>query len=267
MPAALVKQIPAPADPEPAIPIEVEELPPESKPSGIGQKYVPKDEGAPPVILGEDVRAAEYGATTSTEAEHRTRRAPTIAKMRAIDLPLPPASEPDFAQPKRRGTGLVALLAVLVVVGGAGAAALLVRRGAGETATQARPEPPAPVATVTADTAAPKPPEPVAAAAPTPTTTPPDAVPMGSPEPGASGPAAVADKGSEPPASAPAAKAAAKVNAKAAAAQKVAAASPKPAPAAKTPPPTPTPKPAKPAGGSRQGTGSSKAAIVRDSPF
>jgi hypothetical protein len=256
MPAALVKPVPAAADPEPPIPIDVEELPPESKPSGIGQKYVPKDEGAPPVILGEDVRAAEYGAT-NTEAEHRTRRAPTIAKMRAIDLPLPPPSEPDFAQPKRRSTSVVALLAVLVVAGGAGAAALLVRGGPAETATRAlEPKAPAPV---TADTAAPKPPEPVAAATP-PATTPPDGVPTPSPEAGASGPVAVADKSPEPPA----AKAPSKANAKAG--QKAPAASPKPTPAAKAPAPTPTPKPAKPAA-SRPGTGSSKAAIVRDSPF
>jgi len=57
----------APAGEDPPM-VDVEELPPESKPSGIGQTYKPKDEGAPPVVLGRDIEAAEVGAQAELEA-------------------------------------------------------------------------------------------------------------------------------------------------------------------------------------------------------
>jgi len=96
-------------EPEAALRIDVEELPPESKPSGIGEKYIPKEEGAPPVVLNDDVRAAELGAQAQLEAQHRARRAPTIARLKAIELPSTLVdAEPPLA---RRKSGIGWLLA------------------------------------------------------------------------------------------------------------------------------------------------------------
>jgi hypothetical protein len=227
--------------------VEVEELPPESKPSGIGQKYIPKEEGAPPVVLGPDVEAAERGASVDLEAEHRRRRAPTILKMKAFEGPPAGAVDavPDFAAPRRKGSGLLVVLAVLMVLGAAGAAAFLVRRGGANetakpadraavptTATEATPRPvpeAAPAAKASAQEAASPPPE----------------------EPSKDAPPEKAEAAAAPakPAGATAAKPAARP-APAKPAKPTGAGSPKPAAG---------PRPASPSG--------AKGAIVRDTPF
>jgi hypothetical protein len=157
-----VEELPAQVESEElasdAVHTAVEEPPPPSKPSGIGQTYVPKEQGAPAIVLKDDVRAAEEQARAALEAQHRSRRAPTIARMRVVDLPIPtsPAEELGFPVRKRR-TGLwVALVAC--VAGAAGGAALLLsgkskpepsvaKQEAPERArTEIPPPPPAPAA-------------------------------------------------------------------------------------------------------------------------
>jgi hypothetical protein len=174
-----------PDDDELDVQVDVEELPPESKPSGIGQKYIPKEEGAPPVVLGEDVRAAEVGARVELEAEHRRRRAPTILKMKALEAPIaaPVESTPDFAAPRRRGGGLIAFLAVVTVLGGAAAAAFLVRGG-----SLAQPTGVAPTAKTPPAPAEAAPPPATEAPAPPPIPTPEGAA-SGAPSEAPSGPA------------------------------------------------------------------------------
>jgi hypothetical protein len=152
--------------------IDVEELPPDSKPSGIGQKYKPKDEGAPPVMLGEEVQAAESGARARLEAEHRARRAPTIMGINALELPTaaaPPERELNFVVPRRRSFGVMVGIGLLALVGGVGGVLFLARGGATST------PPPASSAITTAmtttiapDTAAPPPAVPGPEAAPAP---------------------------------------------------------------------------------------------------
>jgi hypothetical protein len=241
-----------PDDAEFDVQVDIEELPPESKPSGIGQKYVPKEEGAPPVVLGDDVRAAEVGARVELEAEHRRRRAPTVLKMKALEVPItaPAESTPDFAMPRRKGGGLIALLAAVTVLGGGAAAAFLVRGGSlDKPATVApaptTPPPPAELAPPPAtDAPVPPPippPEQAASAAPSEAPT----EPSGTPERNA-GKAPAALEGSAKQAASPA-KPIVRPTAK----------PPKPATAS----PGPTSKPA-----SRPVSGA-KAAIVRDSPF
>lgn len=156
-------------EPEATVQIEVEELPPESKPSGIGQKYKPKDEGAPAVVLGADVQATESGARLTLEAEHRSRRAPTIVRMNAFDLPSAPAHvpEPEFAVPRKRSFGMVVALGLLVLGGGV-AVALAVAHGGSTTPAQAPAASATVWATVAPDTAAPAPPPAAPAAEPAP---------------------------------------------------------------------------------------------------
>jgi hypothetical protein len=84
------------------------EPPPKSNPSGIGQKYEPKDTGAPPIVLTDDVKRAEERARAQLAAEHRARSAPTLLKVKAIDVQpklVLDDETPDFA-PSRKGLGL-----------------------------------------------------------------------------------------------------------------------------------------------------------------
>ena len=239
---------------EPDLSFEVEEVAPDSKPSGVGEKYVPKDEGAPPVVLNEDVQAAERRAQAALEAQHRARRAPTIARLKVVELPETLASPEPFVPPKK-GNGRFIALAVGVVVLVAGAALSLGGRGKSGS-DKVEPEHSA-VATVAPDTAAPPPPPlPSAAAAPTQPSQAPEApastaAPAEPPTP----PPAAEEKPHEPPPKH---------------ASKAAGAAQKPAPAPKAPPAQKTApaalKPAsKPAGAAPKPGG--KAVIVRDSPF
>jgi hypothetical protein len=241
-PLPLVRGAPAP-EVDIDVQVDFEDLPPESKPSGIGQKYVPKEEGAPLVVLGEDVQAAEMGARVELEAEHRRRRAPTILKMKVVDVPLatPVADVPDFARPRRKGSGLVAFVAVLTVLGGAGAAAFLVR-GTSSERPDAAPAPgldPAPLP--------PEAPAKPALEAPLPTPEPVATMPPAAPSvpPAASAATRVTTTGAKP-----AAAATGRPVVRPTAIKK-----PSSAPAS----PSPKPGTAKPP--------SAKGAIVRDSPF
>jgi hypothetical protein len=228
--------------------VEVEELPPESKPSGIGQKYIPKEEGAPPVVLGADIEAAERGASVDLEAEHRRRRAPTILKMKAIEAPpaAPVDAVPDFAAPRRKGGGLLVVLAVLTLVGGAAAAAFLVRGGA--PSEPAKPADPAAALTAPTEVT----PRPVVEAAPAAKAGAQEAASPPPEEPSKVAPLEKTEAASAAPA-APAVTTAAKPAAR-------------PAPA-KTAKPTGVGSP-KPAAGPRPSSPSSaKGAIVRDTPF
>jgi hypothetical protein len=231
---------------------------PDSKPSGIGQKYVPKEEGAPAVMLGADVQAIESGEQARLEAEHRARRAPTIVRMQAFDLPPPAAkagADGDFTFPKRRRSGVVAGVGAALV----GAVVLLV--AVTRSPSKNEPEPSGTAtnaATVAPDTAAPAPPPPA-------TTTQPSSVEHGDtpskgavPGPAAAAPTAAAtDATSKPVKPAPTQ-------------SKLSAPAPKPIPA--KPPSQPktaaTPKPAaQKAGSSVPRPASGKSMIVRENPF
>ncbi len=244
---------------EAPVQIEVEELPPESKPSGIGQKYIPKEEGAPAVVLGAEVQAAESTERAKLEVEHRSRRAPTIIRMNAFELPkeAAPAPEPELSVPRKRNVGMMAALGVLVL-GAAAAIALVVARGGSsppvEPPSTASP-PSAQAATVSPDTAAPAPPPALPAAEPSPSApaptsvagpTPSAAVVMPVPMPEPSAPA------SAKPAHAPTV------------AAKTAAQAAKSAPKA-----APVKTAAKPAGTSPKSSAktSGKNTIVRETPF
>ena len=88
--------------PQQAQPIEP---PPKSSPSGMGEKYVPKEAGAPPIVLTDEVKRAEANARAQLAAEHRARSAPTLLKLKAVDLQPKTASsddEADFAPPRKR---------------------------------------------------------------------------------------------------------------------------------------------------------------------
>ncbi|HWP10139.1 MAG TPA: hypothetical protein VNN72_30560, partial [Polyangiaceae bacterium] len=135
--------------------IDVEEVAPDSKPSGIGEKYVPKEEGAPPVVLNDDVQAAERSARAALEAQHRARRAPTIARLKVVELPETLVSAEPFVAPKK-GNGRFVALAIGVVVLVAGTALVLGGRSK-SSGDKVEPAPNA-VATVAPDTAAPPPP-------------------------------------------------------------------------------------------------------------
>jgi hypothetical protein len=233
------------AEADEPLPVDVEELPPESKPSGIGQKYVPPDLNAPAIVLNEEVQRTEAQARATVEAQHRARSAPTIAKMPAVRVPATESAaelaDEDTVYPRRRGGRAVwVVLSILTLGGGASLAAVLLRK----------PEPPPaalegkvekPVAA--AETAAPPPP--VVAAEPPPAAPAVSAVP----EPIESAETAPA-KAREP-------------------AKPVAAAPPVEAPKRAV---TPASRPkAKPASTARSGTGSSRppksSVIVRDNPF
>jgi len=144
-------------DSAPAVEVEA---PPDSKPSGIGQKYVPKEEGAPAVMLGPEVQAAESGQSALLEAEHRARRAPTIVRMQAFDLPpsvaQPGAAELEFPAPRRSRAGVIVAASAALLIGIAVLALTLGQSSAPDT-----PQPPpvtaAPLA-ATPDTKAPVPP-------------------------------------------------------------------------------------------------------------
>ena len=246
-----------PAADEPPVQVDVEELPPDSKPSGIGQTYKPKDEGAPPVVLGPDIEVAEVGTQAKLEAEHRARGAPTIARLKAIDIPAATlASAPiEPLAPRPRRYGGVVVLGLVVLLGGA-AGAFLLKRGARDPAA---PGPSSTVpAAVTADTAAPSPPglsaaEPAAAPAPSPTEEPAVSV-----VPAEGAPPEPAQRTEEPPG---------KPTAKPPAAKP----SPVKAPPAAKPAAKPVaaqPKPASRAGASSpKWPSGSKGVIVRDNPF
>jgi len=238
--------------------IEVEELPPESKPSGIGQKYVPKEEGAPAVVLGADVQAAETTERAKLEVEHRARRAPTIIRMNAFDLPkeAAPAPEPDLVVPRKRSFGMIAALGVLVL-GGALGVALVVGRSSSSPPTEApRASAPATTAAVVApDTAAPAPPPALPAVEPTTSAPTPTSAASAVPSAAVVTPVPVTAEPREP---APAKPAHAPAAAKTAAPVAKSAAKPAPAkPAAK--PAGTAPKPAAKTGG--------KNTIVRETPF
>jgi hypothetical protein len=157
------------AQAEPPISIEVEELPPQSsphvdveelpsdavhtavldapppsKPSGIGRTYVPKDQDAPAVVLKEDVRAAEEQARAELEARHRSRRVPTIVRMRAVDIPIPPQSEEVPFAPSKRRKGLWFAAGAFLLVAVTGGA--LVLRSKPQPSRADAPPPEQPVA-------------------------------------------------------------------------------------------------------------------------
>jgi hypothetical protein len=236
---------PAQAHEEP-IAIDVEELPPKSQPSGIGEKYVPRDQNAPAVVLNEDVQRLEAQTRATMEAQHRARSAPTIARMPAVRVETH-ASAADVIdedtvthrRPRRRGVWVV--LALLTLGGGAAAAVALLEKADAPSAAA-----PAPVdKPIAADTVAPPPPreppppEPVATTPPPPEAA--SAVPPGAPEPAEVATAA-------PPVQTPTV-------------------SPKRAPA-----PTARPAKPKPASTTKSSTGTSPrpskpSVIVRDNPF
>jgi hypothetical protein len=248
---------PPAAETEPGITIDVEELPPESKPSGIGEKYVPKEIGAPPVVLDADVQAAEMGARAQLEAAHHARRAPTIVRLKAFDIPAPPAAvSEEELRPKRGRVGaLVGFGVIGVLLVAAGIAALFRSGGSSETITTTAPPAVSGPTTVVADTSPPPPPpppEPAAAQPPIVATTPAPTAASAQPTPKPKAPeeqlTARAKSGSkQAPAeakTAPAKTAAAK-----------AAPAPKPATTSAKAAPKSTAK------------SSSKAVIVRDTPF
>jgi hypothetical protein len=180
----------APTDPEPPmveVEVEVDELPPESHPSGIGSKYVPKDLNAPPIVLKEEVQAAEAKQRQKLEFEHRSRRAATIIRMRAPDpVPAPVPAEEELSVPVRKSrTGMYLGAALVVLAGGVGAGALLqgkvVERAPHAVATAA---PAAVTPSVTTEPAAAKAESPVVAAPSASQPAPPSA-PTHDPEPAA----------------------------------------------------------------------------------
>jgi hypothetical protein len=242
---------PSRTDADEPMAIDVEELPPKSQPSGIGEKYVPRDANAPAVVLNDEVARTEAQARANVEAQHRARSALTIAKMPAVRVP-GQAPVTDFVDEdtvshrRKGGRGVWVVLALLTLGGGTAAAVALLRK----------PELPAPVTTATAekpviaDTQAPPP--------PAVTTEPPPPAPV----------AAAESEGSAPPASAtePPPKPA-----------KGAAVAPPVEPAAETPkrPPAPAARPStkpKPTSTGKATTGSASrpsrpSVIVRDNPF
>jgi hypothetical protein len=221
------------------MPVEVEELPPESKPSGIGQTYVPRDRDAPAVVLKEDVQRTEAQARAYIEAQHRARSAPTIARMPAVRVAadLPAADEDTLVSRKsRKGLWVTITVFSLAIAGGV---VFFLVRGPSEVTEAAPPPKPEPIA---ADTVAPPPP--VAA----PATAPADPVP---PTEESAAPAA----SDTPPAAA----------ATQAPAEPAATAAKRPQPvAARTIKPRPTAP--KPAGTAKPG-GKPGGMIVRDNPF
>jgi hypothetical protein len=242
---------PAPSPIQEAPPIEP---PPKSSPSGMGEKYVPKETGAPPIVLTDEVKQAEEHARAQLAAEHRARSAPTLLKLKAIDVQPKVASSDDDADfaPPRKSLGVWIGLGVGVCAAIIGVMALV--RGGNSSAPEPPPEPvkaasPEPEAPppLTATAAPPLPVErpdtPVVAPVDTPPE--PEAKPVVAPAPKPAAP----PKPVRPAATAPR--------------QQPVAAAPKPAsPKPTQAPPKPTapaakPAPPKPAAGG----------IVRDAPF
>jgi hypothetical protein len=226
------------------LPIDVEEMPPESKPSGIGQKYVPRDQDAPAIVLNEEVQRTEAQARAAMEAQHRARSAPTIAKMPAARAPAQVstaefADEDTISHRRKRGRGVWVVLGLLTLGSGVAVAALLLRKADVPLPPTERAEE-KPV--VAADSAAPPPPPVVAEPTPEPRPV---------IEPAEPAPSAV-ERPKEP---------AKRVVAAPPVETPKRAATPAPRPATK-PKPTPTPK---------SGTGSTRpskqSVIVRDNPF
>jgi hypothetical protein len=231
------------------------EPPPKSNPSGLGEKYVPKDTNAPAIVLKEEVKRAEEYARAELAAEHRARSAPTVLKFKAIEVPKKEATdeleELPFGAPKRRlgvwiglgaGVASIALIGILVAGRGSGReepTAPPEEIRAAPRATEAEAPPPAPTPTPAPEpepvvSPSAEPPAVVVAPAkdpePTPTTEP------AKPEPAA--------KPAPPPKPAP----------------KPVAAAPKPSPKPAT---QPASKPASPTKASKPVSGG----IVRDAPF
>jgi hypothetical protein len=255
-----VTQSPAPAEAPTAddpigITVDVDvELPPESKPSGIGQKYVPPDQNAPPIVLDDEVARLEAQTRATLEAQHRARSAPTIARMPAVRVAAPASGsdiadltdEDTISHRRKSRKGVWVLLALLTLGGGTAAAVALLKKP--DVPTTTRPETPA----AAVDTVAPPPPaatvEPPPPALEPTTTAPAPAV------------ASVAPASAEPP------QEPARVTAAAPPVRPpVEAAKRTPAPAARPPKP-------KPASTGKSNTGSASrppraAVIVRDNPF
>ena len=249
--------VPSPVEEAPII-----EPPPKSNPSGIGEKYVPKDASAPPIVLKDEVKRAEEQARAELAAEHRARSAPTVLKFKAIEVPKKETTddlEPSpFGPPKRRlgvwiGLGAGALSVALI-------GALVLARGS------VREEPTAPPEEVKVAPRAAEP-EPVAPPAATPTAPPvpepkpPEPVVEPSAEPSAVvvAPAKDSEPAPEPPKPVATAKPAPPPKA--------------PKPVAAAPKPQSTPKPvsqptSKPASSPPKAPASKPAGgIVRDAPF
>lgn len=242
--------------------VEVEELPPESHPSGIGSKYVPKDLNAPAIVLNDDVAAAEIKQRQKLEVEHRSRRAATIIRMRAPDLPLPSSpvvADEDISFPVRKSrTGLYVGAALVLLAGSVGVGAFLQRKPSTSAAAAVATTTAIPAPTLTTPPEPAKPADPVAVAPPGATLA---AVPEAKAEPA---PVAAAPASVEVPAP-PRAVAAAK--SEPAAAQVAVPTRPKAKPAA-----TPPSKPGSGSSTAKAGSGSSKSSgsrnvIVRDTPF
>jgi len=249
--------VPSPIEEAPVI-----EPPPKSNPSGIGEKYIPKDTNAPAIVLKDEVKRAEERARAELAAEHRARSAPTVLKFKAVEVPKKETTdelEPSpFGPPKRRlgvwiglGAGAlsVALIGVLVLARGSGREAPTAPPEEVKAAPRAaEPEPAAPqVATPTpAPDPEPKPPEPVVAPSAEPSAV--VVAPAKDSEPAPEAPKPVATAKAAPPAKAP----------------KPVAAAPKPQPTPK-PVSQPTSKPASSpkAPASKPASGG----IVRDAPF
>jgi hypothetical protein len=226
------------------------EPPPKSNPSGIGEKYLPKDVNAPAIVLKEDVKRAEERARAELAAEHRARSAPTVLKFKAIEVAKKEDSdelEPSpFGPPKRRlgvwiGLGAGALSVALIGILVAGQQTK--REEPTAAPVEVKAAPPAPKPEAVADPVAPpapepKPPEPAVE----PSAAPPAVVvaPASQPEPVPEPPKRVATAKPASPAKAP-----------------KPAAAPKPASTSK-----PTSSPPKPPA-SKPGAGG----IVRDAPF
>jgi hypothetical protein len=246
--AAAPAPAPVPPGAEEPIAIDVEELPPKSHPSGIGEKYVPRDQNAPAVVLNEEVQRTEERARATIEAQHRARSAPTIARMPAVRVPTEAAAEfadeDTVSHRRKRGRGVWIVLALITLGGGAAGAAVLLRTAAPPPVAETPKEEPVAVA----DTAAPPPPAVTAA--------PPPAVPEASASP-APEPSTVASSAPEP------AKEPEKV---AAAAPPVEAPKRTPAPAARPTKPKPAATTAKTSTGGASRP-SRPAVIVRDNPF
>jgi hypothetical protein len=153
-------------EPEEPMPVEVEELPPESKPSGIGQTYKPRDQDAPPVVLTEEVQRTEAQARAYIEAQHRARSAPTVARMPAVRVgpDLAPVADEDtlVSRKSRKGLWVTLVLGAAAVIGAAGFLLMPKRSEQAEAAPPPKPEP------VAVDTVAPPPPEPKPPAPPEP---------------------------------------------------------------------------------------------------
>jgi hypothetical protein len=119
-----------PTNPVPSTLEETQPLepPPKSNPSGVGQKYEPKDADAPAIVLTDEVKRAEEQARAQLVAEHKARSAPTVLKFKAVEVApktVPVDDELDFRPPKRGagvwiglGAGLVALALIGVALVG-----------------------------------------------------------------------------------------------------------------------------------------------------